>query len=1272
MRLTHDRFLVLFTLACALLGAPVCALAQDADTPPEEMDHPDAFAPGASAGSDAPGSVSPEEIAALKAEYESLSEEERREMRAYYADMGVNLDALLGLDAARAAQLGRAMEITMAMREMDFTRTPQSVLAARAELGFGRVAHPNADSAPAPLIAKWIHLHVMAGDWTTLAAFLSSRPAPEADALYAFVLQSLNRGDPGLLPEEILALADASPAELKPWQMTALGSMLRVSASKHSTESFLAQLRAGTRAFGPRDAQSRRRTMEFLAGGGLVLAAYDYLPPLDEARASGDAPVMLVHARAKQDLASRVLQGAQAEAARQQAWDLYSEIALMARAPAETRREALRLAIGAMSSVPRARVDPWLSEVFATDTLGPVALEIMAMTAVSLGDSQKDDDERARSVLTLKEGVDILLAREGLDSSSLRVPLRMLTTAVVEEMEKVANQPPQPQMMMMGRRSSNPNILLRAIPGERWLSALEPSLATRATKASISVATLADETDMAIDLLRAAIRRSPALAPELTDHFLDRWQQRLSPPAPDYDDEMYWYYRQYTPMAPLTRGRQRRNLDRLDRLIGILTDIGIDPRTLPRVVSTFQACHARTEVYERDDIVRVFGDIPAIPPSTASGLAQTMGASLNGDWRSRTVQRSTGTRRTDTEIAQLVDRGYALALELIESAAASEPDSWRHAVIRASLTYDRMQFQQSQGRAAQGDQRGEYQRAAFDAFAQAARRYADAIERGEERDDPGIYRRWFGAAMGAAELTFLRPEDLPREGSANHDQIELIRASMHSLSDEARERHIAEFARVVQNAVAGAAPEVKPRLVTHALRIVGDHQAGASLRAMDELYRDLVKDEIKLRLTIDGDERVGVDRPFGVLITLRYTNSVDRETGGFSKYLQNGMWGRRGNTYMQINYRDEVQKAIESSLSQRFTVDAIGFFPALMPARGVVEDGQNGWLEKPLAYVILTRKDASVDRLPQVVLDMQFNDQHGPVALALPSNTPLLATHEPHTPRPVRDMTVAQVVDLRDVLARGDERAATLEVRVRGRGVLPDVREVLQGIENALPGYAFDQSSIVAEPPILLQEGVVDTDPYGWAPPAEPKDGYPEPDDDGLYRLQSERVFTVTYTPTGAAVGNEFRLPTLQDGVAATLESRRYADFDIVPLTGSVVPIETRGLSPQRIAIIALSVVALAVVAWLALRRRASRSEAAPQDAPPQRMTPLGVVTSLRRLHDQRAASLDPATRDALLSDIRELELKYFGPHADTHSNGDLRPVVDRWAHELAARPRGA
>ena len=71
-------------------------------------------------------------------------------------------------------------------------------------------------------------------------------------------------------------------------------------------------------------------------------------------------------------------------------------------------------------------------------------------------------------------------------------------------------------------------------------------------------------------------------------------------------------------------------------------------------------------------------------------------------------------------------------------------------------------------------------------------------------------------------------------------------------------------------------------------------------------------------------------RPFknssGHSCPLRFTNSVDRETGGFSKYLMNGVFARVGNQFRQMNHRDELEKSIRDALGTQFEVDAIGFF----------------------------------------------------------------------------------------------------------------------------------------------------------------------------------------------------------------------------------------------------------------------------------------------------------------------------------------------------------
>jgi hypothetical protein len=541
--------------------------------------------------------------------------------------------------------------------------------------------------------------------------------------------------------------------------------------------------------------------------------------------------------------------------------------------------------------------------------------------------------------------------------------------------------------------------------------------------------------------------------------------------------------------------------------------------------------------------------------------------------------------------------------------------------------------------------------------------YAAALARGEEREDARVFTVWFGAALGTPQLNFVNVEELPTEGSIGDDQIERIRKAINAMEPDATFRHLSDFASDVSEAVMRSDPEVKPRLVKHALRIIGDHPAGASLRAMDELYRDLVKEEIRLRLTVDGPDRIGTDRPFGLLVSLRFTNAVDRETGGFAKYLQNNVWGRVGRDFREINYRDRFQKEIETSLGKGFTIESVGFFDPFMPARGVVEQEQGGWLEKPMAYVVLSRKEAAVDRIPPVTMDMQFDDQSGPVTLALPSNAVPVASSAEHAARPSLETKVEQVIDVRNARSGDKGGVITMEVRIRGKGVVPDLRDALEGVDTAIGGYEIGEKGIETRPIQVLQEGTVSSDRFFFSRPQAPKGGYPEPDDTGMYRLDIERSWLVTYTPTGGARADAFTVPTLKAGVAAGAEARHYTDMDLIPVEGGVVPVEHRWTTGGLVAT-GLGVVVLAGMAvWAVRRRGTANSPATGATLVPDRVTPLSVVTALRLLRETQS-NLDSATLKALTEEIASLERVHFGPGA-AGGTGDLDTVLQRWRGRL-------
>jgi len=356
-------------------------------------------------------------------------------------------------------------------------------------------------------------------------------------------------------------------------------------------------------------------------------------------------------------------------------------------------------------------------------------------------------------------------------------------------------------------------------------------------------------------------------------------------------------------------------------------------------------------------------------------------------------------------------------------------------------------------------------------------------------------------------------------------------------------------------------------------------------------------------------------------------------------------------------------------LEKNFSVETIGFFDAFMPPRGVVEEGQDGWLEKPLAYIVLTRRDPAIDTVPAVVIDMQFTDQTGPVTLAIPSNTPLLASGTGSDMRRCEELEVTQLVDVRAVSDGEGKDAVTLEVRMRGKGVVPDVREALAGLDAPLAGYRLADGGVVADPPVVLESASASQSPMMLmrAGPTEPKTGYPEPDADGMYRLPVERSFKVTYVRDRGAVGDEFVLPTLAAGVDAKLESKFYDDLDIMPVTGASVPVELPfWTTPRIVRYGAYALFGGLVGIWWARRRRTAPVEQAGTWAP-ARLTPLGVVTGLRRLEQDLPADKAKALRDEIVL----LELKYFGPNAAETTESDLRAVIDRWQQASLGRRGG-
>src|SRR6185436_14122363 len=225
------------------------------------------------------------------------------------------------------------------------------------------------------------------------------------------------------------------------------------------------------------------------------------------------------------------------------------------------------------------------------------------------------------------------------------------------------------------------------------------------------------------------------------------------------------------------------------------------------------------------------------------------------------------------------------------------------------------------------------------------------------------------------------------------------------------------------------------RYLRAGIRVVGDHESAEEARKLATYYDDLLQ-EIALDVRVDGDATVGHEKPFGVFVALRHSEALGRESGGFAKYLQNQQ--NQNNFYNPygtppVNYRDDFEKQVKEKLGEGFEIVSVTFHEDKVQPRGY---GRPGWRETPYAYLLLKAKDASVDRIPPLQLDIDFFDRRGQAILPVVSQVQLIdARPESVAHRPVAKVELLQILDERD-FKKGQ---LTLEVKATGRGLLPEL-----------------------------------------------------------------------------------------------------------------------------------------------------------------------------------------------------------------------------------------
>jgi hypothetical protein len=402
-----------------------------------------------------------------------------------------------------------------------------------------------------------------------------------------------------------------------------------------------------------------------------------------------------------------------------------------------------------------------------------------------------------------------------------------------------------------------------------------------------------------------------------------------------------------------------------------------------------------------------------------------------------------------------------------------------------------------------------------------------------------------------------------------------------------------------------------------------------------DYYKDIVT-EIKLQALVDGSDVVGDSQPFGVFVNLLHTREIERESGGFARYLQNQNNVMYSYNYGRPteNYRDKFQEAARQSLGEHFEVMSVTFESDTVHSRA---SDQYGWRVTPYAYLLLKARGPQIDKIPPMRLDLDFLDTSGYVVLPIESPAvPVDCGSKAAEPRPVANVEITQILDER----QSDKGKLILEVKATGLGLLPDLDQL---VDLAPAGFTKQKSEDTG---VAVSRFSADS---------------------AKSAVVCERTWMVTFK---ARDDLEKRPETFQFGQGkladAKLVFQKYVDADLKNVDATTPLGEKYGEQKQNWVWTAVVVVALLLLAGVLLRFLGGGGSKAPATAlkMPEHVTPFTVLGLLRAIHEQ--PSLDEVQRQELRASIQRLEAHYFSPTAGDAL--DLQSLAKGWLERTVAR----
>jgi len=1103
---------------------------------------------------------------------------------------------------------------------------------------------------------------VTLGDWNSVKEYLKSLPEAEGNAGYSQMLRSLLQGPPPRPPQnqqmqayveknqitlpDILDLAAASPVKINKDHEKNLGALLVLSLSQGNLlERFLEIVRAEL----DKDEfpLKRRDVVRILMAAGQPIACGEFLPKPEHAEENNDREGLNLLSDYYVKMHEKEKKGGWLE----KAW----KVTLAALAAGEITDEDKQLALKrAVYLAPKVRDElgeVWLHESFTSRP--ERGMEILAVLGAQASDGlyryPQDVDFRAQGLELQTTAATALLEVTPERAKEWRKTLHLLASNWLKEAvftyqyDQSTQRGPRMQRDMYGNwfyyndgdnnypyqnnqmpRAIATGRILEIRPADTWLEHVDEGLRPKFSMVLAQLLLKVGEEGEAFPHIERLAATHADPAKDLVHEFLRVWTRNHTPDEQRSRTNSYSYFYGYEERAsgiPLMRSKQERNLTELAQWVKRIKGLPLEDLDDKLIAEAFTTAHSSAEVYRLDNIEKVFGPLEGLEPKTLASLIQKMRTNLVSVWKQPDVQKEKKTNRRQKDIQAEVLRGYEVARAVVAEGTLRHPEDWSLALAKASLEHDENGYRAELEKSSEFSER---RLASFDSFRAAADLYAKQVPQLDvEEESTEVYEIWMYAALGACDLGAVDPQKqlVARE-------IPSIRAAIAALGGETAERHLAKFASTLFTRMSNVNPAVKFRYVRAGLEITGEHERAREAREVYDYYKDLVT-EIQLVARVDGSDVVGSSGPFGVFVDLRHTREIERESGGFAKYLtnQNNMSYAFNYGRPTENYRDKFEETARETLKEHFDVQSITFNH---PDAHSKAEEEYGWRVTPYAYLLIKPRGPEVDKIPALRLDLDFLDTSGYVVLPIESSVVPIDAREPRgEARPFADLSLTQTLDER----QSKQGKLILEVRARAHGLVPALDSILD-----LSPKGFDIQSVDDQGASVV-EFEKETEEIA---------------------LLCERTWMVTF----AGRKDLARLPETFTFGTPRVETKellyqRFVDADLakaektISLDASYG--ERRSRWPMITGLATLALLAAAGVVFV-LRRR-PKMEARARFHLPETVTPFTAIGFLRELATDGV--LGETDRTTLASQIESLERFYFADQAGEQP--DLDAIVSTW-----------